>query len=202
MAYTQIDTGFLRSRFSGVYAFQFEDGYAVVEVGSTLSVPAIVSYFTSKNIPLEKVVAVFVTHAHLDHMGGAGLLLQSLPQAKCYCHPAAAPHVADPLSKLAAAAIEVYGREVFDKDYPNLQKIEPERVVSVQDDEIILQQFQCIHTAGHAFHHCMWYHLPSKTLFSGDGLGFGFKEINMCPLLCTSPSQFDVPAWRATVKRC
>lgn len=47
----------------------------------------------------------------------------------------------------------------------------------------------------------MWYHLPTKTVFSGDGMGFGFKEINMCPLLCTSPTQYDSKSWRLTIKK-
>ena len=51
---------------------------------------------------------------------------------------------------------------------------------------------------GHAFHHCGF--IFEKVLFAGDGFGFGFSELNMCPLLCTSPSQFDSKAWGTTAQ--
>ena len=58
-----------------------------------------------------------------------------------------------------------------------------------------------IEAHGHAFHHCFWYYQPEQVLFSGDGLGFCFDELKKCPLLCTSPSQFDSVAWRKTVQK-
>ncbi|PSD44762.1 MBL fold metallo-hydrolase, partial [Stenotrophomonas maltophilia] len=33
--------------------------------------------------------------SHLDHAGGAGLLMQQLPNAKAVLHPRGAPHMID-----------------------------------------------------------------------------------------------------------
>ena len=45
---------------------------------------------------------VFLTHVHLDHAGGAGKLMQNLPNAKLIVHPYGAKHMIDP-SKLIAS---------------------------------------------------------------------------------------------------
>lgn len=94
----------------------------------------------------------------------------------------------------------MYGEEVFNQDYPGIVGTDASRVVGCVDGQVV-GDFQFIEAHGHAFHHCMWYHLPTKTVFSGDAMGFGFKEINMCPLLCTSPTQYDSKSWRQTIKK-
>ena len=102
---SRIDTKFLRSEFCGVFLLNHGNTYSIVEAGSTLSVPPTLDFLKSNNVDLCKIAQIFITHAHLDHMGGVGMLAAALPQAKIYCHPSSLPHVVDPLSKLAAAAV-------------------------------------------------------------------------------------------------
>ena len=52
--------------------------------------------------------ALFVTHVHLDHAGGAGLLMRELPLARLLVHPRGARHMIDPQTLFAGAAA-VYG---------------------------------------------------------------------------------------------
>ena len=106
---SRIDTKFLRSEFCGVFILNHDATYSIVEAGSTLSVPPTLEFLRANNIDIAKIENIFITHAHLDHMGGVGMLAAAIPEAKVYCHPASLPHVVDPLSKLAAAAIQVYG---------------------------------------------------------------------------------------------
>ena len=65
------------------------------------------------NIAVEDIDYVIVTHIHLDHAGGAGLFLQSCPNAKLVVHPRGATHMIDP-SRLIRSAKGVYGAE-FDR---------------------------------------------------------------------------------------
>eukprot|EP00703_Trepomonas_sp_PC1_P002002 JAP94604.1 Metallo-beta-lactamase superfamily protein [Trepomonas sp. PC1] len=200
MSVTRIDTKFLRGEFCGVFHVEHEGIHSIVEVGSTLSVPYIVGYLKDKQIGLDVIKNVFITHVHLDHSGGAGLLLQSLPNATIYTHSAGVTHIVNPHAKLVPGAVEVYGQETFDKDYPNIVGCDQSRVKAMKDSEIV-DNFQCIEAHGHAYHHCMFLFKPLRYLFSGDGMGFGFKEINMCPLLCTSPTQFDFQQWMLTLQK-
>ena len=49
-----------------------------------------------------------VTHIHLDHAGGAGVLMQQFPNAVLVVHPRGARHMIDP-EKIIAGTVEVYG---------------------------------------------------------------------------------------------
>lgn len=107
----------------------------------------------------------------------------------------------DPHSKLVPGALAVYGDKVFNQDYPGIEGIESDRVVACKDGDVVDGVFEFIEAHGHAFHHGMWFYKPERILFTGDGFGFGFEEINRCPLLCTSPSQFDYKSWKNTVEK-
>ena len=102
---SRIDTKFLRSEFCGVFLLNHGAKYSIVEAGSTLSVPPTLEFMKANNIDIVNIENIFITHAHLDHMGGVGMLAAAIPEARIYCHPASLPHIVDPLSKLAAAAI-------------------------------------------------------------------------------------------------
>lgn len=205
----RVDTSFIAHRFCGVFILRQGRYAAIVESGSTLSVPPTLAALDSLGIAQEDVRALYVTHAHLDHMGGTGLIMQSLPNCVVVCHKATAPHVVDPAAKLCPAAVGVYGQEQFDKDYPGVVGVPEGRVHSAADGEEYLPTDEaggpladlgavCLETFGHSYHHMMFYHAPLRALFTGDGFGFSFSALNRCPLLCTSPSQLDTRAWRAT----
>ena len=68
----------------------------LVESGPTSSVPNLLSGLKELGIPFEDVEYVAITHVHLDHGGGAGTLLKSLPNAKVLVHPRGMPHLVDP----------------------------------------------------------------------------------------------------------
>ena len=62
-----------------------ENGQAAfVDTGANESVPLLLKALEQKNIDKADVEFVFLTHVHLDHAGGAGLLMRSLPNAKAY----------------------------------------------------------------------------------------------------------------------
>lgn len=201
----QVDTGFFRRAFSAVWIVRSGQRVVLVESGSTLSVPKTLQALADLGIARDDVAFVFITHAHLDHMGGTGLVMQSLPKASVVCHAAAAPHIIDPHAKLCPAAVAVYGQEVFDQDYPGVVGLDASRVVIAANDSVRgagddpALQLRCLEAFGHAFHHMVYLSEDLGVLFSGDGLGFSFQELRGCPILNTSPTQFDSGAWRKTL---
>ena len=62
-------------------------------------------------------------------------MLQSLPNALIYTHAAGVSHIVDPFAKLVPGAIAVYGKQVFEKDYPNIVGAAADRVVGCKDGQ-------------------------------------------------------------------
>ena len=106
---------------------------AFVDTGVNSSVPLLLDALTQQNLDVGDVDYVFLTHVHLDHAGGAGLLMQQLPNAKCVLHPYGAPHMIDP-AKLVAGTEAVYGKERTAEIYGVIEPIDAQRVI-VTDDE-------------------------------------------------------------------
>src|SRR2546429_1276999 len=71
-----------------------EDGgrAAFVDVGTNASVPYLLAALAELGIARAAVDYVLLTHVHLDHAGGAGRLMQELPNAVAGAHPRRAPH--------------------------------------------------------------------------------------------------------------
>ena len=113
---TCIDTGFIRPQLAACYLIE-EDGIAgIIETGTGNSLSTILAVLKHKQIPLEDVHYVMPTHVHLDHAGGAGHLMQHLPNAQLVIHRRGARHMIDP-GKLWLGALAVYGEQAMQRMY-------------------------------------------------------------------------------------
>ena len=88
-------------RESVICAFEV-DGW-VVDPGPTTSLDALL-----EGLGGEAPRGLLLTHIHLDHAGGTGVLVRRFPKIPVYVHERGAPHLMDP-SKLLASAKRVYG---------------------------------------------------------------------------------------------
>lgn len=180
----------------------------IVEMGASVSVPRVLNALKQLNIAPEEITYVIVTHIHLDHAGGAGLLLEKLPNAKLIVHPRGARHMIDP-SKLIAGAKQVYGDE-FDRLFGPMTPV-PEEKTIIADDEFELsignnRTLYFYDSPGHAYHHFAVYDPTSKGIFSGDSTGMSAPWLRekfgvdfYAPT--SSPVQFDPEAMIATLRR-
>ena len=104
---------------TGTYVIA-EEALTLVDTGPSPSVKHVKKGLETLGYSLDQVKYIIVTHIHLDHAGGAGLLLEECPNAKVVVHPRGARHLADP-SRLVAGARMVYGErfsELFDPVVP------------------------------------------------------------------------------------
>lgn len=202
-----IDSGVVRKQMAACYLLETDSALAVVEAGNNRSAQRILSVIGQRGRRVEEVSHVIVTHVHLDHAGGAGTLMNWLPNATLVVHPRGARHMIDP-SRLEASARAVYGDEEYEAQHGALRPVPEERVL-VMDDGGSLQvgkrTLQFMDTPGHARHHfCVWDE-ASQGWFSGDTFGISYRELDSHrgPFIfpTTTPIQFDPPALLESIDR-
>ena len=170
---------------------------AYVDTGVNSSVPFLLDALAQQDLDVGDVDYVFLTHVHLDHAGGAGQLMQHLPNAKCVVHPYGARHMVDP-TKLIAGTEAVYGKAETEKMYGRIEAIDEKRIVIPEDEQWFAlngRQLQTIFTEGHARHHYVLNDPHSKGVFTGDSFGVSYREHDTekgeIVFPTTTPVQFD-----------
>lgn len=181
--------------------------YAFVDCGTSLSVPGFKALLAERGIGLDQITFVMPTHVHLDHAGGAGLLMRECVNAKLVVHPRGARHLVDP-SALIAGATAVYGPEKMAAMYGEIVPVSESRVI-VADEGFTLdfdgRELVFIDAPGHARHHYAIWDAQSRGWFAGDTFGLSYRVFdgpNGPSLLpTTTPVQFEPDAWLATISR-
>lgn len=202
-----IDSGMVRPQMAACYLLETDSAVAVIEAGNNDSTGRIIKVLESRGRDVSEVSHVIVTHVHLDHAGGAGKLMQKLPNASLLVHPRGARHVIDP-SRLEASARAVYGDEKFDEMYGSLIPVAEDRVMIIDEGdstEVGGRRLEFIDSPGHARHHfCIWDE-QTRGWFSGDTFGISYRELDTAngPFIfpTTTPIQFDPPALVASIGR-
>lgn len=202
---TLIDVQIGRPNVVAAYLIRNRDRAVFIDTGATRSVPALLSVLDAQGIERSKVDYVIPTHVHLDHAGGAGALMQHLPEAHMIIHPLGARHMIDP-SRLNAGATAVYGEEVMQRVFGDLVPV-PEDRVTKADDGFELdwhgRLLRFLDTPGHARHHFSVVDVDSRGIFTGDAFGLSYREFDTDAgpfiLPTSSPVQFDPDAMHASV---
>jgi glyoxylase-like metal-dependent hydrolase (beta-lactamase superfamily II) len=204
---TAVDTQYVRPGLAAAHIIQQAGRAAFVDVGTTHSVPYLLAALEALGVAREAVDYVFLTHVHLDHAGGAGTLLQALPNAKAVLHPRGSPHLIQP-EKLIAASKAVYGEDLYRRLYGEIVPIPAARVVVTKDLQRIAlagREFEFVHTPGHALHHHCIVDLQHAGIFTGDTFGLSYRELDTAQgafiVPTTTPTQFDPHQLVASIDR-
>lgn len=202
-----IDTEYLRPLQDASHLIVQDGRAAFVDTGTNDSVPLLLDALDQQGLTPADVDFVFLTHIHLDHAGGAGLLMRKLPEARCVVHPRGAPHMIDP-ARLWAGTIGVYGERKTIEMYGEIVPIEESRVI-VADDEVWFdlngRRLQALHTEGHARHHYVLNDPASRGVFTGDSFGISYRELDTANgefiYPTTTPASFDPDEAHRSVDR-
>jgi len=202
-----IDTEYMRPIQDASHLVIERGRGAFVDTGTNDSVPLLLDALGQQGLEPADVDFVFLTHIHLDHAGGAGLLMQHLPKARCVVHPRGAPHMINP-EKLIAGTIGVYGEERMYEMYGDIVPIEESRVVVAEDEmwfDLNSRRLQALHTEGHARHHYVLNDPASRGVFTGDNFGISYRECDTVNgefiFPTTTPASFDPEEAHKSVDR-
>jgi len=184
-----------------------EQQLTIIETGPSPSVEHVKQGLNELGISLDEVRYIIVTHIHLDHAGGAGLLVQDCPNATLIVHPKGARHLADP-SRLIAGARAVYGDQFDDLFNPIVPVPEHRIDIKTEGDRLKIGPdctLEFWDTPGHAKHHFGIYDPVSNGFFAGDTAGIRYVQLVEDGidfyLPSTSPNQFDPEAMKASIER-
>jgi glyoxylase-like metal-dependent hydrolase (beta-lactamase superfamily II) len=202
-----IDTDYIRPLADASHLIVEQGRAAFVDTGTNHSVPLLLDALARKNIDVAQVDFVFLTHVHLDHAGGAALLMQQLPNAKAVLHPRGAPHMINP-AKLIKGSQAVYGEQRFADMYGRIEPIDSDRMLIVSDGEAISlagRTMRCLFTEGHARHHYCLADPASRGVFTGDSFGVSYRELDTAAgefiFPTTTPVHFDPPEAHRAIDR-
>ena len=204
---TAVDVLYVRPGAAASHLIKHGGRGAFVATGTNSAVPNLLEALTARGLTPGQIDYLFLTHVHLDHAGGAGRLLQALPNARVVVHPRGARHLSDP-SKLIAGSIAVYGEEAFRELYGDLVPIPADRLLIAEEGmrlELAGRSFELVHTPGHALHHYALIDHDAHAIFTGDNFGISYREFDtrrgafIFPT--TTPVQFDPKAMHATIDR-
>lgn len=200
-----IDGAYVRPLLMAVHAIVEGDRAALVDTGPNSSVPLVLGALAGKGIRAEQVDYVILTHIHLDHAGGAGLLMRALPNATLTVHPRGARHMADP-TRLVAGTIAVYGEAETRRMYGDIVPVPAARILETPDGASIRLNGRSLafhETFGHARHHVAVSDSLSGHVFAGDTFGLSYPELDWhgrrFAFATSSPTQFDPAPYHRSI---
>jgi len=186
----------------GITAAYLVDGPspALVETGARTSAPALLEALAAEGVGPDDLAWIVLTHVHLDHCGGAGLIAEAFPGARVVVHRRGARHLVSP-ERLVAASAQVYKERA--PVMGGLDPVAEERIDAAEDGHRVPlgdgRELAMVEALGHARHHMAVLDERTGTVLAGDALGVAFAGSGLYPAV--PPPDFDLSAARTTLAR-
>ena len=207
-----VETHYLgQEGIASCYVIEDNGQLAIVETNTNHAVPFLLGAVKDLGFAPGQVKYVILTHIHLDHAGGTGLLMKRLPNAQLVVHARGRKHMIDP-EKLIEGVKAVYGEEKYWELYGEILPIDKNRVLAVSwspdadgnpgpsgtaANTLTLgnRTLELIDSPGHAKHHMFVFDHMTRAVFSGDAFGISYPRFTYghfrLAFPSTSPVQFD-----------
>jgi len=190
---------FQQDAFGAIYLID-DERKAIVETGTSLEVDRILEAVRSFGLRPAEIDALLVSHIHLDHAGGAGFLLDAMPNAKVYVHERGYKHLIDP-TRLVASAQAALGPEA--SYFGTMRPIPADRLVSVHDGltlDLGKHELVFLDSPGHAPHELTILDRVNRCVYTGDAAGLYFPGDEILMPVAPAPG-FDLEKNLATFER-
>ncbi|MDO9536662.1 MAG: MBL fold metallo-hydrolase [Bacillota bacterium] len=149
-----------------------KSGWMLIETGPASSAERLFDAANIIGISPQQVKHIGVTHIHVDHAGGLGVVSRYFKDAQIWAHPVGERHLVDP-TRLIEGSRAVYGEKKM-QEYGEVLPVPEGRIRSVLEGEIISlggRTIEVWETPGHARHHVCFFDHKTKGIFSGDTAG-------------------------------
>jgi glyoxylase-like metal-dependent hydrolase (beta-lactamase superfamily II) len=194
----QIETHYLdQEGIAACYLIEDNGEIAFVETNTNHAVPFLLAAVKHLGFKPDQVKYVIISHIHLDHAGGTGLLMKQLPLAELVVHARGRKHMINP-EKLIDGVKQIYGEKKYKKLYGEILPIDKERVRAITGNDTLTlgkRILDLYDSQGHAKHHLVVFDRHTQSLFSGDAFGIGYPRFSFDNFRLffpsTAPVQFE-----------
>lgn len=200
-----IDADYVRPRLAAIHLIVEKGRAAFIDTGCNASLANVLAALYAAGVEPDNVDYVIPTHVHLDHAGGAGMMMRVFANARLVVHPRGARHMADP-SKLMAGTVAVYGAEKTARLYGEVVPVDAGRIIEATHElelDLAGRTLRCLDTPGHARHHIAIVDRQTGHVFTGDTFGLSYRELDtdgrQFILPTTTPVQFEPDALHASI---
>ena len=202
-----IDALYVEPGIASIHLIRSGDEIAIVDTGTQHSFKQVKGALKSLNLNFSDVRYIILTHIHLDHAGGASVLMDACKSATLVVHPLGSRHMVNP-EKLIAGSVAVYGEQRYKALYGEITAIEEHRILSPKENETISlgnRILRFIDSPGHARHHHCIIDEQTQSIFTGDTLGLSYQalrnEKHAVLITTTTPIQFDPIALHQSIDK-
>jgi len=140
---------------------------------------------------VQRIDLILLTHIHLDHAGGSGLLLKKFPETRVICHPKAIKHMVNP-EKLWAGSLQVLGK--LAEAYGPVTPVPQTNLAFNNTIQLQNLTIEAIETPGHAAHHLVY--KIDDLLFMGEVAGVNVPVVNGSYLRIATPPVFKYEIYK------
>jgi len=166
----------------------------VVDPGPRSSIAALLDALN--RLATKRIDYILLTHIHIDHAGGAGILLEYFPDVKVICHPKGIRHMVDP-TKLWEGSRTVLGNVA--EVYGEIAAIPEQNIVYQNPIDIGGETITAYETPGHAPNH-LCYQI-GNILFLGEVAGISYPLKHGLYLRIATPPPFIYQVYRNSLEK-
>jgi glyoxylase-like metal-dependent hydrolase (beta-lactamase superfamily II) len=175
--------------FIGCWCGRVESGFFLVDPGPAATIPVVLEYLDYRKV--STLAAILLTHIHVDHAGGVGLLAEAFPETPIVCPARSIRHLVDP-TQLTTASRTVLGTLM--DHYGGLSPVPAERIIAAEESS-----WGSIATPGHSPDHTAY--LVDGFLFCGEALGVICAPVSPTYRRPATPPRFEPTPYAASITR-